>query len=163
MDSAVNIIEIIDGKYKLNIESLRSIISLAQDCHRIALISIIGPKYEGKSLLINCLLNYLQSNNKESWPTNVVFQYNYGFRADFQNKEPVIQLWSKPFILEDENQRTAIFLMDSSYVFTQMSEIATTKMIEDIIGLLMLTSSTLIYIKSCELTVNIIVFELIHF
>jgi hypothetical protein len=151
MESSVNIIKIVDGKYRLNIEVLRSVLSQAENC-KIALISIIGPKFSGKTLLLNCLINYLESNDRNSWPKDSVIKAYHGFKNE-RNEKPVIQMWSKPFILEDEGQKIAVFLMDSSHVFTECT-ISESKIMEEIIGLFLLTSSTLIYNKTFFFTVK---------
>ena len=146
MDSAVDIIEVLsDGKYRLNEHELQSIVSKAYNCDDFALISIIGPQYSGKSLFMNCLVKYLESEDTNGWPEDCFIEYRTGFKNKLPTERAVIQLWSKPFILEADGHKTAVFLMDSSHVFQNYSNFWSTKVGEDLIGLMFTTSSTVIY------------------
>jgi len=153
MDSAVDIIEVLsDGKYKLNEHELQTIVSKAKDCDDFALISIIGPKYSGKSLFMNSLVKYLESENKNIWPKDCVIEWRTGFKNPYPKRSAVIQLWSKPFILEAKGQKTAVFLMDSCYVIDGYNSVMSTKTVEDLIGLFFATSSTVIYKHSNQIS-----------
>jgi len=148
MDSAITIIEIIDGQYRLNSSRLYSTLKLAEHCDKIALISIVGPKNHGKTFFINCLINYMFSQIKDEWPysEDAKIKMCYGLRKEANHMRPVVNLISKPFIISEEIddyvQRTAVFLMDSDFVFDcEMSS----QIEQDILGLFLLTSSTVIY------------------
>ena len=146
MDSSVDLIEVLsDGKYKLNEDVLQSIVSKADTCDDFALISIIGGKLSGKTLFMNCLINYLESEDKNSWPKDCVLKYKIGFRNKIHSTDPVIQMWSKPFILEADGHKTAVFLMDSRNIFNYYYNKWFSKLVEDLIALILTTSSTVIY------------------
>ena len=149
MYSAVDIIEVLsDGKYRLNEHELQSIVSKAGNCDNIAVISVIGPKYSGKTFLMNCFVKYLESEDKNSWHKDCVIEHREGFKNKYPEQHPVIQFWSKPFILEADGHKTAVFLIDTSYVIQNYNNFLTTKIAEDLIGLLFTTSSTVIYNQS---------------
>lgn len=147
---AVNKIEISsEGKYKLNENNLKSILSKAGNCDNFSLISRIEKKNSENSLIINCLVNYLEGTDRRSWPKNCYIKCDEGFQSDPTDKEmnPSIQMWSKPFILKDDDQKTAIFLMDSNNVFTDSTDISNIRHFEEIMGLFLSISSTVIYLK----------------
>ncbi len=68
MDNTYNIIEIIEDKYVLNTELLRSALNSTENYDNIALISIVGPKNHGKSFFMNFFIDYLNCENKNDWP-----------------------------------------------------------------------------------------------
>ena len=146
MDSAVAIIQTLsDGKYRLNERELESIVSKAHNCDDFALISVIGQKLWGKSFFMNCLINYLESEDKKSWPKDGVIHSGNGFKTDFSSKIPILQLWSKPFIIEADGHKTAVFLLDSNNVFNFGHNLWSTKLVTDMIELIFMTSSTVIF------------------
>lgn len=146
-----------DGQYKLNDQLLKSIALKAKNCNNFALISIIGQKFSSKTLLMNCLKSYLETKCKTNWPKNHTFKYEEGFHTDTTDlsMSPVIHMWSEPFILENEDQKTAVFLMDSSHVFNDSTEISNTKLVEDTIGLFLNTSSTVIHLSESVISVRL--------
>ena len=143
MDNTLNIIEIINGKYNLNGQQLQSALALAEGCDSIALISIVGPKNSGKTFLIKCLLSYMKSENKDEWPQKEEFiEMDYRLTDEDNDRKPVIKLTQNPYIMRDEEWKTAVFLIDTDFVFDlEMSS----KQENDILELLLLTSSTVIY------------------
>jgi hypothetical protein len=157
MDATVDIIEIIGNRYVLNNQNLCSALTSAQECNRIALISMIGPRNSGKTFFIECLRNYLTSDDRDKWPqsNNTIIKMSEEFGSGRHNRYPTIRLSSSPFIIEEEvNNKTnkiAVFLMDSDMVFDY--EI-TSKQVEDIVALFLLTSYTVIYNHKNFLPVN---------
>jgi len=126
---------------------LHSALTLAENCDKIAIISIVGPKNHGKTFFIDCLANYMNSEHKDDWPKSEDAKVKINFKLKENNDiKPVIKLTSKPFIItdkiENEVESTAIFLMDSDFVFdykmSSQQEI-------DMLGLFMVTASTVIY------------------
>ncbi len=156
MESTVDIIEINRNHYILNSQNLCSALTSAQDCDRIALISIIGPQNSGKTFFFKCSRNYFESHDKDKWPQNYNSTINMSKESacNEHKKYPSIKLSSRPLILEekigDEINKIAVFLMDSDIVFDH--EI-TSKTIEDIMALFLLTSSTIIYNSKYNLEV----------
>ena len=152
MGSAVPIIEVLsEGQFLLNEDDLSSIGSMATECQNFALISIMGTNKAENAFVLNCLTNYLDSQRKDVWPEECHTLNNSWFRPNPGNR-PSVRLWSKPFIIEVEEQRTAVFLMDSTHDFGEED----TKLTEDIIGLFCGTSSTVIYLKVGQLVVSFI-------
>jgi len=148
MDNQLNIIEIIDGKYILNYELLKTALTSVEKGDKIALISIAGPKNSGKTFFINCLINYMNSKYKDQWPNSedTITRMDNKFHNGEDKMKPVVKLTSKPFVITEEIdgqiERIAIFLMDSDFVFDcEMSS----QIEQNILALFLLTSSTVIY------------------
>jgi hypothetical protein len=157
MDATVDVIEIIGNRYVLNNQNLCSALTSAQECNRIALISIIGPQSSGKKFFIECLRNYLTSDERDKWPqsNSTIIKMSQEFGSGRHNRYPTIRLSSSPFIIEEEMNdkinKIAIFLMDSDMVFDHEMAL---KQVEDIMALFLLTSSTVIYNHKNFLPVN---------
>jgi hypothetical protein len=124
MDATVDVIEIIENRYILNDQNLRSAFKIAQECNRIALISKIGPQNSGKTFFIQCLRNFLSSDDRDKWSQskNIIIKISEEFGSDGNKKYRTIKLSSSPFTLEEEINdkinKIAVFLMDSDMILT---------------------------------------------
>ena len=68
MDRMINILEIIGDEYILDTTNLYSTLKKANECNNIVIISIMGPKSHGKTFFVECLFNYMNSEDKDEWP-----------------------------------------------------------------------------------------------
>ena len=116
----------------------------------------------GKTLFLNQLLSYLESDDRNKWPKDQVIQEIYGLSKNSRtvrqsSSEVLVTMWSEPFILEKNGQRTTVFLMDTINVFKYESTLdfnVDFNLVADIVGLFLTTSSTVIYLKKQNFLVN---------
>ncbi len=151
IDSTVKILGIHNRKYFLEMKNLRSVLETAQVCDYVSIISVIGQDCYEKNFLVNCIINYLNCEHKDSWPkcSDAIITNGKISCIDSRNDRPIVKITSKPIILTEnianENKTIAVFLMDSEYIFDKNMG---SKISRDIIGLFLLTSSTLIYSRN---------------
>ncbi|XP_018417424.1 PREDICTED: RING finger protein 112-like [Nanorana parkeri] len=111
----------------------------------VYVISVVGERRTGKSFLMNYLMRVLRSLEK----TNV---YNFGGENEALNGFPWrpgpvkvtqgIWVWGKPFLLENNGQKMAVFLLDTEGTKnTTFHEPASVKLLV----LTMMISSHLVY------------------
>ena len=143
-----------DGKYILDEYELKSIVSKAINCHNFVLISIIGSKESGKTLFLDFLLNYLESDDRNSWPKDQELGYYSFWKNSDLSKKHSIMMWSEPYILVENGIKTAVLFMDTFNIFKSRATINFNGLVEDIISLFLTTSSTVIYIKEQHFLVN---------
>jgi hypothetical protein len=156
MDKTLEIVKVIDGKYEFIQENLKSSLSSAQDCDYISLISILGPECDEKTFFTKCLFNYIYSENKNEWTYSediIVNKYDlFNYKND--QKSSVVKITSNAFIIPEELDntiaKTAVFLM---YFNSDLTLDVHSQIVQDIIGLFLLTSSTVIYNRKMYLPV----------
>ena len=154
MGSSVPIVEVLsDGRYELKEEVLSGIASAAKECQNLSLISIIGQDRLQNEFIYSCLTNYLESQYRDVWPQQCERLDNV-WSSDGHISSPLVRMWSKPFILKDDDQSTAVFLMDTIHIFDKQNELFNSKLTKDIMDLFCATSSTLIYLKAEQLVVS---------
>ncbi|CAG2101384.1 unnamed protein product [Medioppia subpectinata] len=95
-----------------------------QQFDKIAIVSVIGPHFEGNTFTANLILNYLQRRNSghtypDQWPRDLILRYNSGFKSiendpddRGQQKCPGVEMWSEPFIVRDGTTRVAVLLVN---------------------------------------------------
>jgi len=137
-------------------KKLRSVLETAQVCDYVSIISVIGQDCYEKNILVNCIINYLNCEHKDSWPecSDAIITNSKISCIDSRNDRPIVKITSKPIILTEnignENKTIAVFLMDSEHIFDENMD---SKISREIIGLFLLTSSALIYSRSDLITV----------
>ncbi|CAG2106174.1 unnamed protein product, partial [Medioppia subpectinata] len=83
-----------------------------------AIVSVVGPHFEGNTFTANLILNYLekQNNDLDKWPSDVTLTPNHGFKnieidPDENGQKglkcPGIEIWSEPLIVDRNNRRVA--------------------------------------------------------
>jgi hypothetical protein len=156
MSKTLEIVKVIDGKYEFVQENLKSSLSSAQDCDDISLISIAGPECDEKTFFTKCLFNYIYSENENEWTYNddaFVNMYDL-FNCKNDQKSSVVKIISNAFIISEELDnkivKTAVFLM---YFNSDLNLDTRSQIVQDIIGLFLLTSSTVIYNRKMYLRV----------
>ncbi|CAG2164954.1 unnamed protein product, partial [Oppiella nova] len=92
------IVELIGDKFHVNKHLINSILTKINEkqCDEIAIISVVGPHFEGNTFAINLILNCLER----------------GDQANGQAKNPGIEMWDKPFIKEQDGKKVAILLVN---------------------------------------------------
>ena len=153
---SLNIIEVLsDGNYRLFEDNLKQVLSKVGDCHKIAVISIIGSHSSGKSFFQNCIIDFIKSEDKDNWPNNRTLDPKKGFNIDvLETNRKLIKIFSEPLIVESNGEKTAVILIDTNNVFDKCY-LDNCPLINDIIGLFLTTSTTTIYLRQIRLSVMI--------
>jgi ABC-type phosphate transport system ATPase subunit len=156
MNEMIKILEIVGDEYILDTDNLVSTLKKGNGCNNIVIISIMGPKGHGKTFLLECLINYMNSQHKDEWPEcdDAIIQKDSNLHRKNSKKNKILKISSQPFLIEEkiENQinKTAVFVMDSEYIFDRKM---LSKKVRDITALFLLTSSNVIFNHKNELPV----------
>lgn len=92
----------------------------------VVIVSIAGAFRKGKSFLLGFLLKYLETQPHDwNWLGKDDKIEGFEWRSGTEGVTTGIQIWSKPFILEDKSgKEVAILLMDTQGVFDNDSTLA---------------------------------------
>ncbi|XP_068130729.1 RING finger protein 112-like [Hyperolius riggenbachi] len=87
-------------------------------------ISVVGERHSGKSFLINYLMRVLRSLERESrWTlgqeNDPLNGFPWGYNPDKATKG--IWIWSRPFILNKDGKKMAVYLLDTEGTTTTSS------------------------------------------
>ena len=137
-----------DGKFNVNEDILQTIISKANHCDNLVLITIIGSRASGKSFILNCFHKYLENKDKSNWSNSQIEHGDYFCTDNSMNERIAFIQMSQPLTLETDGQKTAVFLMDATNVFENMAELMNSKLMKDVISFYLFISSTVIFLNN---------------
>ncbi|XP_076808981.1 uncharacterized protein LOC143452043 [Clavelina lepadiformis] len=109
-----------NGRYHLDRRALKKIFGRDEVVNKpVAIYSIAGECRQGKSFLLNLLLQYLRSEKCDSWHHNEekLFQGGFDFRGGQYRCTEGIWIWDEPFPLKTESGEVVLFLMDTQGTF----------------------------------------------
>jgi hypothetical protein len=85
----------------------------------VVVYSINGPQKKGKSFMLNCILTHL---NFENFNGNYKDNYIHGFESSREETNTLgINIWPQPHILELEDRKIALILLDLQGCFESQS------------------------------------------
>ncbi|XP_077326055.1 RING finger protein 112-like isoform X2 [Lithobates pipiens] len=101
------------GKLHLN-ESAVKRCFLEWDDRPVYVISVIGKRRTGKSLLMNCFMRALRNMEKRVYDLSEDESVNgFPWRSGTDIVTEGIWIWGKPFLLEINGKKMAVFLLDT--------------------------------------------------
>ncbi|XP_078508699.1 RING finger protein 112 [Lissotriton helveticus] len=151
--TAVQLVELDeDGRLVVHEEALKSCLQSDEVKNRlVCMISIIGEQRKGKSFLLNYLLRKLKSLESEdiSWmgEEEQVLE-GFEWRAGVQPATRGLWIWKKPFIINSNGEKIAVFLVDTE---GSLDIIGDKELTVKMSAMSMLLSSHLIFNVSCSL------------
>ncbi|XP_053551256.1 RING finger protein 112 [Bombina bombina] len=109
--------EDIDGHFKLDEDAVKSCFSgNTISNYSVCLISVLGKKHLGKSLLMNYILRALHCQEKGQ-PLSLGLDdaplHGFGWNSRSNNITRGIWIWNRPFILENKGKKVAVFVLDT--------------------------------------------------
>lgn len=146
----VQVVNVVDGKFELNIDELTSILHSPKCKDRpVAVISIAGAFRKGKSFLLNFILRYLDRqgwNSKDGqWllsgsPNETLQGFEWLSRTDTVTIG--IHMWSEPFVVPIQRKDVCVLVMDTQGLYDSGHSLKNTALI---FALSTLTSSVQIF------------------
>ncbi|XP_065300261.1 atlastin-2-like [Dermacentor albipictus] len=141
----VQILQLKGNSFQLNMNELQSIL-LADNVKDlpVVVVSVAGAYRQGKSFLLNFLLQYLRNNGRPNWLRDMTIPFEgFEWKPGYERHTIGILLWKEVFLMTKSNgEKVAVLLMDTQGTFGCESTLKDNTMI---FSLSMLTSSVQVY------------------
>eukprot|EP00088_Acartia_fossae_P026749 TRINITY_DN27537_c0_g1_i5.p1 TRINITY_DN27537_c0_g1~~TRINITY_DN27537_c0_g1_i5.p1 ORF type:complete len:614 (+),score=188.30 TRINITY_DN27537_c0_g1_i5:33-1844(+) len=131
-------------RYELDVEAMREIFDRDDVRDRpICVLTVAGAMRQGKSFLLNFVLRYLKSADKENWIESEEMLSGFEFRGGSARETTGIYMWSQLFPTKtDKGEKAYIAIMDTQGCFDHEALMRDNSLI---FGLSLLMSSVTIY------------------